>query len=260
MQELKARVAPVLARWRNKLLALALEAFHSNAAASCSKRLHVQKALQYWNNRALASAFAQWLDSMQVIDATLALNTNLVTMPKLQCHPGLSGSCSAVQRGEQAKVRRVCILALLVCLLGMLPMLGGQAELSSPNCLQHTFSKLVQHNLAAVSPLPNLTDVSDALQFITVSFWLHAGATAGDGNPAESWTHHVQCEAGCCMARLASGGRPAPLSAGEAGVRPQLVLQQAPHPCMASLEGVYLCIPQLNRNLNAALCIVCCTL
>ena len=66
VQELKARVAPVLARWRNKLLALALEAFHSNAAASCSKRLHIQKALQYWNNRALASAFAQWLDSVQV--------------------------------------------------------------------------------------------------------------------------------------------------------------------------------------------------
>ena len=66
LQELKARVAPVLARWRNKLLALALEAFQSNAAASCSKRLHVHKALQYWNNRALAGAFAQWLDSVQV--------------------------------------------------------------------------------------------------------------------------------------------------------------------------------------------------
>ena len=66
LQELKARVAPVLARWRDKLLALALEAFQSNAAASCSKRLHVHKALQYWNNRALAGAFAQWLDSVQV--------------------------------------------------------------------------------------------------------------------------------------------------------------------------------------------------
>ena len=89
-------MAPVLARWRNKLLALALEAFHSNAAASCSKRLHIQKALQYWNNTALASAFAQWLDSVQVRQATLALNPHLVTMPKLQCRPCLSGSGSAV--------------------------------------------------------------------------------------------------------------------------------------------------------------------
>ena len=66
MQELKARVAPVLARWQNKLLALALEAFHNNAAASHDKRLQLQRAVQYWNNRALASAFAQWTDTVQV--------------------------------------------------------------------------------------------------------------------------------------------------------------------------------------------------
>lgn len=149
------------------------------------------------------------------------------------------------------------IRILLVCLLGMLPMLGGHAELSAPTCLQHTLSQLSQHKLAAVSPLPNLTYVSDALQSTTVSFWLHAGATAGGGNAAESWAYHVQCEAGCSMARLARGGGPAPSSAGEAGLCPQLVLQQAPHPCMASLEGAYLCIPQVNRNLDAALCSVC---
>lgn len=66
MQDVKARLAPVLARWQNKLLVQALEAFQSNASASHSKRLQVQRALQYWNNRALVSAFDQWVDSVQV--------------------------------------------------------------------------------------------------------------------------------------------------------------------------------------------------
>ena len=66
MQDLKARVAPVLARWQNKLLALGLEAFQGNASAAANKRLQIQRALQYWNNRALVSAFAQWTDSVQV--------------------------------------------------------------------------------------------------------------------------------------------------------------------------------------------------
>ncbi len=66
MQDLKARLAPVLTRWQNKLLAQALEAFRINASTSRDKRLQVQRALQYWNNRALVSAFAQWIDSVQV--------------------------------------------------------------------------------------------------------------------------------------------------------------------------------------------------
>ena len=59
-------MAPVLARWRNKLLAGALEAFQENAATAQSKRQQVQRALQYWNNRALAGAFAQWIDTVEV--------------------------------------------------------------------------------------------------------------------------------------------------------------------------------------------------
>ena len=63
---MQALVAPVLARWRNKLLAGALEAFQENVAAAQSKRQQVQRALQYWNNRALAGAFAQWIDTVEV--------------------------------------------------------------------------------------------------------------------------------------------------------------------------------------------------
>ena len=66
LQELQARVAPVLARWRNKLLAVALEAFQQNVVVAQDKRQQVQRALQYWNNRALAGAFAQWIDSVEV--------------------------------------------------------------------------------------------------------------------------------------------------------------------------------------------------
>lgn len=60
------RVAPVLARWQNKLLALALEAFHNSAAAAHNKRLQLQRAVQFWNNQALASALAQWMATAQV--------------------------------------------------------------------------------------------------------------------------------------------------------------------------------------------------
>lgn len=59
-------MAPVLARWRNKLLAVALEAFQQNVVIAQDKRQQVQRALQYWNNRALAGAFAQWIDSVEV--------------------------------------------------------------------------------------------------------------------------------------------------------------------------------------------------
>ena len=98
MQELKALLAPVLARWQNKLLALALEAFHSNASASRSKRLQVQRALQFWNNTALAGAFAQWVDSVQVGESAHALSSkDPVTMPKLQYTLRWSCSCSAAQ-------------------------------------------------------------------------------------------------------------------------------------------------------------------
>lgn len=68
---------------------------------------------------------------------------------------------------------------------------------------------------------------------------MHAGAKAGGGNAAEGWAHHVQHEAGCCMARLGSSHTAAPLSAAEARLCPQPVLQQAPHPSMASLEGTH---------------------
>lgn len=96
MQELKARLAPVLARWQNKLLAQTLEAFRSNAAASSSKRIQVQRALHFWNNRALVSAFAQWVDSVQVREELMHL---------LKCsHPAKGSSsihacpCSAIGR------------------------------------------------------------------------------------------------------------------------------------------------------------------
>jgi len=65
-QELQAKVAPVLAKWRNKLLAAALEAFQENVASAEDKRQQVQRVLRYWNNRALAGAFAQWLQTVEV--------------------------------------------------------------------------------------------------------------------------------------------------------------------------------------------------
>ena len=94
MQELKARVAPVLARWQNKLLAQALEAFHSNTQASRSKRVQVEKALQYWNNRALAGAFAQWICTMEVITKTAHKIVNAqVPLPCLDAARGTHVSC-----------------------------------------------------------------------------------------------------------------------------------------------------------------------
>ena len=54
----------MLARWRHRLLAGALEAFHQNVAVAEDRRQKVQRAVQYWNNRALASGFAQWVDTV----------------------------------------------------------------------------------------------------------------------------------------------------------------------------------------------------
>ena len=96
VQELKARLAPVLARWQNKLLALALEAFHSNASASRSKRLQVQRALQFWNNTALAGAFAQWVDSVQVGESAHALSSETESLMQ-KLHYSSWCSCSAAQ-------------------------------------------------------------------------------------------------------------------------------------------------------------------
>ena len=70
-------MAPVLARWRNKLLAGALEAFQENVATAQSKRQRVQRALQYWNNRALAGAFAQWIDTVEVSKGGLQLPSGM---------------------------------------------------------------------------------------------------------------------------------------------------------------------------------------
>ena len=76
-QELQAKVAPVLAKWRNKLLAAALEAFQENVANAADKRQRVQRALRYWNNRALAGAFAQWLQTVEVGRTPPAKRTSL---------------------------------------------------------------------------------------------------------------------------------------------------------------------------------------
>ena len=76
-QELQAKVAPVLAKWRNKLLAAALEAFQENVANVADKRQRVQRALRYWNNRALAGAFAQWLQTVEVGHTPPAKRTRL---------------------------------------------------------------------------------------------------------------------------------------------------------------------------------------
>ncbi len=65
-QELQARMAPVLAKWRNKLLAGALEAFQENVGSAQEKRQQVPRALQHWNNRAVAGAFAQWIETVEV--------------------------------------------------------------------------------------------------------------------------------------------------------------------------------------------------
>ena len=90
MQDLKARLAPVLTRWQNKLLAQALEAFSSNASASRDKRLRVQRALQYWNNRALVSAFAQWVNSVQVCKYVMRFSPKGGHHAKGNCLPCLS--------------------------------------------------------------------------------------------------------------------------------------------------------------------------
>ncbi len=74
-QEVQAKVAPVLAKWRNKLLAAALEAFQENVAIAADKRQQVQRALRYWNNRALAGAFAQWLQTVEVGHSPTAKQT-----------------------------------------------------------------------------------------------------------------------------------------------------------------------------------------
>lgn len=65
-QDLAQRVAPVLARWRNKLLAGGLQAFADNAAMAQLKQQQGQHALLFWSNRALAGAFAQWQETVQV--------------------------------------------------------------------------------------------------------------------------------------------------------------------------------------------------
>lgn len=65
-QGLAQLVAPVLARWRNKLLAGALQAFADNAATAQLKQQQGQHALLFWSNRALAGAFAQWQETVQV--------------------------------------------------------------------------------------------------------------------------------------------------------------------------------------------------
>ena len=70
-------MAPVLAKWRNKLLAAALEAFQENVASAADKRQRVQRALRYWNNRSLAGAFAQWLQTVEVGHNTAAKRTSL---------------------------------------------------------------------------------------------------------------------------------------------------------------------------------------
>ncbi len=74
---MQAKVAPVLAKWRNKLLAAALEAFQENVASAADKRQQVQRALCYWNNRALAGAFAQWLQTVEVGHSPAAERTRL---------------------------------------------------------------------------------------------------------------------------------------------------------------------------------------
>lgn len=66
LQELAMRAAPVLARWRNKLLSAAWQAFAENASRAQSKRQQGQRALMFWNNRALAGAFAQWQETVAV--------------------------------------------------------------------------------------------------------------------------------------------------------------------------------------------------
>ncbi len=76
-QELQAKVAPVLAKWRNKLLAAALEAFQESVAGAADKRQQVQRALRYWNNRALAGAFAQWVQTVEVGHSPAAKLTSL---------------------------------------------------------------------------------------------------------------------------------------------------------------------------------------
>ena len=74
------------------------------------------------------------------------------------------------------------MLPYLVALLSCLP---------QPVRLQHTCNQLTQHNLGVVSPLPMFAYVSNALERITVSHWLHAGATARGSNTAQGWAYHV---------------------------------------------------------------------
>ncbi len=70
-------MAPVLAKWRNKLLAAALEAFQETVASAADKRQQMQRALRYWNNRALAGAFAQWLQTVEVGYSSASTCTSL---------------------------------------------------------------------------------------------------------------------------------------------------------------------------------------
>ena len=64
-------MAPVLARWQNKQLAAALQAFAHNVATSQAKRQQLQKAVQWWSKTAVAAAFAQCIQSVEVSQAVI---------------------------------------------------------------------------------------------------------------------------------------------------------------------------------------------